>query len=380
MKIMKYSLLLGVASAFLLSSNLSAEESEEPVIGSLFDNVDSSARFDDTKPQLTTNEVNTASESSVETPQMPQQNAEGANAGPIVEVQESVIESALKATDDAIKAAVEAKKALEQSTLEAQKQEEAKQAEIAAKKKAEEDAAEHERLKKLTPEDHRKAAEETVLADNQHKYATFLGMEDGAVNIDSTHENEVNAAQAEELSKIGIGKDITTKIVEQEAVASTNAEAVAENAPATAAANAGADEEKADKKDDATAETPANVDQQDQAASNGKKAKKPRKKLNDEEKAAHEERMKKQKEDSEAKKASKKEANAKNKEEQLADKDKKGEKRKKKKEKEEQIAKKKEEGKAIKAERAKRKKENEDKDYTELLNEGETPQEIEQSN
>lgn len=411
---MKYFLLLGVASAFLLSGNLSAEEDPEPAIGSLFDDVDSGARFDDVKPQLpiqgkkkkqklTPDEI--AAKKAAGEAKRNERNNKSNNfeANDLdTSINETLVELPKVDIDNALAALDQAKAALEDTKQKAAEQDQAVQAEAAAKKKAEEDAVEHERLKKLTPEDHRRAAEATVLADHQHKFATALATsDDGAVQVTPTHENEINGKQATQLREMGVGTDIKAELVGQEPMSSSNspdeakdqeskAEAVQNeevkndaaepkaDADQLAAVDNGkkvkpkkekkqlTDEEKADKKAAGKAkrderEAKKNASQEEDLdtaindgefsnADDGKKEKKLRKKLDEEGKKAHEEKMKKQKVDSEEKKASKKEANVKKKEAQIAAGDKEREKR------------------------AKRKEENKDKDYTALLNESDTPE------
>lgn len=411
MKIIKSYLLLGVASAFLLSGNLLAEE-DEGVIGSLFDDV---PQADNVKPDLLTSGKKTKSKKEkkkLAAEEIEKRKAAGASRSAeraaknnqevdldtsindtVVEIPKSDIDNALSALEQAKAALEDTKQKLEDTKQKAEENDEAKKAEIAAEEQKVKDAAELKRLKELTPEDHRRTAEGNVLAEHQAKFATaIVTTAGGAVDVDATATNEANEGQEKQLQEMDIGTDIKAKManapapVEDQSSVDKTAEAVSEDATEITAVEPKAESDaKADdlvpaqesnkekqkkekkkftkeeidaKKAAGLEKRKARADKRDSADSEedldtSLNDKKSRKKLDEAGKKAHEDRMKKQKEDSDAKKSDKKAANEKKKSDQIAAGDKKRE------------------------ERAKLKEENKDKDYTALLNSGDVPAEAE---
>lgn len=404
MKIIKSYLLLGVASAFLLSGNLLAEE-DEGVIGSLFDDM---PQADNVKPDLLTSGKKTKSKKEkkkLAAEEIEKRKAAGASkraeraaknnqeADLDTSINDTVVEIPKSDIDNALSALEQAKAALEDTKQKAEDNDEAKKAEIAAEEQKVKDAAELKRLKELTPEDHRRTAEGNVLAEHQAKFATaIVTTADGAVDVDATATNEANEGQAKQLQEMDIGTDIKAEManapapVEDQSSVDKTAEAVSEDATEITAVEPKAESDaKADDvvpakesntekpKKEKKKLTEEEIDAKKAAGAEKRKAradklasadseedldtslndKESRKRLDEKGKKAHEDRMKKQKEDSDAKKSDKKAAKEKKKSDQIAAGDKKRE------------------------ERAKRKEENKDKDYTALLNSGDVPAEAE---
>jgi hypothetical protein len=431
MKIIKYSLMLGVASAFLLNSNLFADDQAdtgvaEPQIGSLFDDVreDGSITPFDAKPEVAaegkkrerkklTDEEKQARAEKMQAQKDASAARKAAKAkkkedkkarraanikdkanGVVAEenldtsINDNVVELPKVDIDNALAALEQAKAALEDTQAKAAENDAAKQAEAAAEEQKAKDAAELERLRSVTPEDHRAAAEDHVLKQNQHLHATALvTTDDGVVKVKETGEVKANVDQAAQLKEMGVGNGITAELLEpaapiaaetepndtaesEGAVAAPEANAASDSTPEAGdevkAADAGSEPNDAAASEGTVAEPEANADAK---VVEGKKAKKPRKKPDEKGKKAHEEKMQKQKEDKESKKAADKAFREGEKAKQIAEGNEKREKRQKKK----AIAAKKEAGEAKRKEREERKEENKNKDYTALLNESDTP-------
>jgi hypothetical protein len=248
MKIIKSYLLLGVASAFLLSGNLLAEENEG-IIGSLFDDV---PQADNVKPDLLTSGKKTKSKKEkkeLTAEEIEKRKAAGASkpaeraaknnqeADLDTSINDTVVEIPKSDIDNALSALEQAKAALEDTKQKAEENDEAKKAEIAAEEQKVKDAAELKRLKELTPEDHRRTAEGNVLAEHQAKFATaIVTTADGAVDVDATATNEANEGQAKQLQEMDIGTDIKAEManapapVEDQSSVDKTAEAVSEDA------------------------------------------------------------------------------------------------------------------------------------------------------
>lgn len=407
MKILKSYLLLGVASAFLLSGTSLAEK-DEGVIGSLFDDVDGVAQADKIQPEqvkqrtkkqqvkkakkkLTAEEIEVKKaagaakrdaraaknnqevdlDTSINDPAEQAKLAEAAaeNAAQTVNVVE-VAGKAVETAQESVKKAQDAIAALTQQTSENAKLvaelHDVKAANAAKLKKEEQkanDAAEYDRLKKATSEDHRSTAEDNVLAEHQAKFATaIVTTADGAVDVDATAANEANEGQAQQLKEMDVGTDITAAMVNAPspvAQPDSDAQSADESQTASVKANTDAPQDtdvksndvapaKESKKEAGKAKPEERANKKntskEEDLDTSIKAKKPRKKLDEEGKKAHEEKMKKQKEDKEAKKTDKKSANEKKKSDQIAAGDKK------------------------RGERAKNKEKNKNKDYTAILN------------